>query len=181
MPETSTVKDDCKIKVTKNGPYIVSGNIPLFYMTIECDGQGTTPARWVIGDRLDTSGTYALCRCGQSANKPFCDGTHVKINFDGTEMSENEPFEQLAKVLDGPELKLKDAELLCASARFCHRGGDIWEQIYESDKPKIRKNVIANASDCPSGRLVSWTKKLGLQLNLFCRSRLESSKIQAKV
>jgi CDGSH-type Zn-finger protein len=25
-----------------------------------------------------------LCRCGQSANKPFCDGTHAAVDFDGT-------------------------------------------------------------------------------------------------
>ena len=79
-----------------------------------------------------------MCRCGQTKNKPFCDGTHVKVNFDGTETSDNEPFEKMAKVIDGPELMLKDAEILCASARFCHRGGDIWPQIPKSDDPKLK-------------------------------------------
>jgi len=127
-------------------------------MTIECDGQGTTPSKWNIGEKIKTSEVYALCRCGYSNNKPFCDGSHVKASFDGTEASDNEPFEQMAKEIDGPELKLKDAEILCASARFCHRGGDIWDVIHKADS-KAKQNVVANAADCPSGRLVVVDKK----------------------
>jgi len=44
--------------------------------------------------------------------KPFCDSTHVKVNFDGTEVSDNELFEKMAKEIDGPALHLKDAEIL---------------------------------------------------------------------
>ena len=149
-----------QIKVLKNGPYLVSGNIPLYPMTIKCDGQAI-PVEWVIGDKLQTSGSYILCRCGQSSTKPFCDGTHLKVNFDGTEESDNEPFEKMAKEIDGPTLKLKDAEILCASARFCHRGGDIWPQIPQSDDPKLKQNAIRNAFDCPSGRLVIIDKETG--------------------
>ena len=104
----------------------------MFALTIECDGQGT-PIKWITGKRLDTQENYALCRCGQSSKKPFCDGSHVKANFDGTETSTNDPYEKMAKEIDGPKLRLKDAEILCASARFCHRGGDIWDVI-----PQIR-------------------------------------------
>jgi CDGSH-type Zn-finger protein len=110
---------------------------------------------------MQTTETYALCRCGQSKNKPFCDGNHVKANFDGTEVSDNEPFEKMAKEIDGPTLKLKDAEILCASARFCHRGGDIWKVITQSDEQWAKKNAIENASDCPSGRLVIEDKENG--------------------
>ena len=65
------------------------------------------------------------------------------------------------KNIDGPTLKLKDAEILCASARFCHRGGDIWQQIPKSDNPKLKHNAIQNACDCPSGRLVIVDKETG--------------------
>jgi len=151
--ETSKVKNDSKIWVLKNGPYLVSGNVPLRKMTLKCDDQ-IIPIEWLIGQKLKTSETYALCRCGQSNRKPFCDGTHVKVNFDGTEVSDNDPFDKMAITIDGPTLKLKDAEILCASARFCHRGGDIWPQIPQSDDPKLKQNAIRNACDCPSGRLV---------------------------
>jgi CDGSH-type Zn-finger protein len=151
--ETSKANNNSKIRVQKNGPYLVSGNVPLRKMTIQCDGQGI-PIEWLAGPKLKTSDTYALCRCGQSKNKPFCDGTHTKVNFDGTEASDNDPFDSIAKTIDGPKLMLKDAEILCASARFCHRGGDIWPQIPKSGNPKLKQNAIRNACDCPSGRLV---------------------------
>ena len=166
MPQTSSVREDCRIKVCHNGPYLVSGRIPLNSMIIDCDQQGI-PGNWVIGKNFNTSEIYSLCRCGQSNNKPFCDGTHTKVNFDGTETSANEPYKNMAKEIDSSELKLKDAEILCASARFCHRGGDIWEVIHRSDDPKARKNVIADASDCPSGRLVIVDKKTGTTIEPF--------------
>ncbi|MDD1749585.1 MAG: CDGSH iron-sulfur domain-containing protein [Methanothrix sp.] len=34
------------------------------------------------GRELAGRGPYALCRCGSSGKKPFCDGTHIKIGFD---------------------------------------------------------------------------------------------------
>jgi CDGSH-type Zn-finger protein len=151
--ETSKVKNDSKIRVSNNGPYLVSGNVALRRMTIKCDDE-IIPIEWLIGQKLKTSETYALCRCGQTKSKPFCDGNHVKANFDGTEVSDNDPFDKMSKTIDGPTLKLKDAEILCASARFCHRGGDIWPQIPKSDDPKLKQNAIRNACDCPSGRLV---------------------------
>jgi CDGSH-type Zn-finger protein len=160
MPENSSAIKESTIKVTKNGPYIVSGKTPLMNMTIECSSKAI-PTKWGIGEKMKTSETYALCRCGQSNNKPFCDGSHVKANFDGTEVSDNEPFEQMAKTIDGPELNLKDAEILCASARFCHRGGDIWDAIHLSDESEVKQNVIENSCDCPSGRLVVVEKKTG--------------------
>ncbi|HEY9719356.1 MAG TPA: CDGSH iron-sulfur domain-containing protein [Trichormus sp.] len=62
---------DVKIKVLKNGPLLVEGSIQLF----GGDGQSIpSPANGC-----------ALCRCGASTKKPFCDGTHSKIGFDAAE------------------------------------------------------------------------------------------------
>jgi CDGSH-type Zn-finger protein len=142
-----------KIQVTKNGPYMVAGNVPLFKLIIKCDGKTNLPIEWLLAEKYKTQNSYALCRCGQSSHKPFCDGTHAKINFNGTEEFDNASYEQMAKTIDGPELALKDAEILCASARFCHRGGDIWDQIPQTNDPKIKENCVRNSCDCPSGRL----------------------------
>ena len=119
---------ECIIKITKNGPYIVSGKIPIFEYVINCDSKGI-PINWILGKEYPVRENCVLCRCGQSKNKPFCDGTHTNINFNGTETADLENCNSQAKEINGPELILKDVEELCASARFCHRSGDIWEQI----------------------------------------------------
>lgn len=162
LPKNPSAKKNCNIKVSKHGPYLVSGGIPLLYMTIKCDKQGI-PVKWVMGKKLKTPENYALCRCGQSANKPFCDGTHLRVNFDGTETSVKS-YASESKEIDGPELKLIDIEMLCASARFCHRGGNIWQVIPKSNDPKAKKNAIENSCDCPSGRLVVLDKKTDLTI-----------------
>jgi CDGSH-type Zn-finger protein len=158
--ETAKANGNSKIRVLENGPYLVYGKTPLLKMTIQCDNDGI-PLKWLMGEKLQTPENYSLCRCGQSKDKPFCDGTHIKINFDGTENSDNEPYEKMAKVIDSPTLKLKDAEILCASARFCHRGGDIWQVVLQSAESWAKKNAVNNARDCPSGRLVIVDKETG--------------------
>jgi len=150
--------NECIIKVSKNGPYIVSGKIPIFEYAINCDSKGI-PINWILGKEYPVREKYELCRCGQSKNKPFCDGTHADINFNGTETADLEHSQ--AKEINGPELILKDVEKLCASARFCHRSGEIWEHIPKSDNPEIKKIAIRNSCDCPSGRLLLRDKKTG--------------------
>ena len=54
------------IETIKNGPYIVTGEVEL----IDSDGN-----KFPVEKRM------ALCRCGASTEKPFCDGTHSKIGF----------------------------------------------------------------------------------------------------
>ena len=51
----------------------------------------------------------------------------------------------------------------CSVARFCHRGGDIWDNVRKSDA-KSKKITIADACDCPSGRLVLYDKKTGKEI-----------------
>jgi CDGSH-type Zn-finger protein len=148
-----------KVKVSKDGPYLVSAGIPLSIQAIIVDSEGF-PCEWREGDKYPAKENYALCRCGQSSNKPFCDGTHVKVKFDGTETAGNRPYLKLAEKTEGPALMLTDLEELCASARFCDRAGGIWELVMKSD-PDSRKLAIEEAGNCPAGRLVVWDKQTG--------------------
>ena len=84
-------------------------------------GSDGTASEWQHGTKYPLRKIYSLCRCGQSKNKPFCDGTHVKSNFDGSETAGEEAYLDMPKEIDGATLKLTDIEELCASARFCHR------------------------------------------------------------
>ncbi|HEV7781903.1 MAG TPA: (4Fe-4S)-binding protein [Chitinophagaceae bacterium] len=58
-----------KIEVSANGPYLIKTEC----LIVHSDGKEETK-----------TGTVALCRCGASANKPYCDGTHRKIGFEGS-------------------------------------------------------------------------------------------------
>ncbi|OGI12652.1 iron-binding protein [Candidatus Micrarchaeota archaeon RBG_16_36_9] len=148
-----------KIKICKDGPYILSGKIPLDKQIISIDKEGE-PETWIQGERYPLQ-DCSLCRCGHSKNQPFCDGTHTSIGFNGTETASREPFDKQAEVMDGPTIRLKDASRLCAIARFCHRGGGTWELTKHSDDPESRKLAIEEACQCPSGRLVACDKKTG--------------------
>ncbi|HEY3767529.1 MAG TPA: CDGSH iron-sulfur domain-containing protein [Candidatus Angelobacter sp.] len=63
------------VMTKKNGPLIVTGDLGELNLT-DADG-----------NKFDISGkqTVALCRCGASVNKPFCDGQHSKIGFQAAE------------------------------------------------------------------------------------------------
>lgn len=153
-------KNVAKIKVTKNGPYLVSGKIPLQKQVIIADSEGTA-TEWHPSTKYAPQEKYALCRCGHSKNKPFCDGTHIKVGFDGTETAGEEAYLNQPKEIDGPELKLADIEDLCASARFCHRAGGIWKLVPASNDPEKKQIAIEETCDCPSCRLVIVDKQTG--------------------
>ena len=70
--------------VTKDGPYIVFGGLPIDKQIIGL-GEDDTPEKWIKGQEVSSGESCALCRCGASEDKPFCDGTHGKVGFDGTE------------------------------------------------------------------------------------------------
>ena len=151
-------RDGFKIRTSKNGPYLVSGGIPLAKQIIGIDAAGYS-YEWREGKKYPSKDNYALCRCGQSKNKPFCDGTHIKVNFNGTETASREPYLHQAERIDGPALELTDVQELYAAARFCDRTGGIWKLTQQSIDLEAKRIAIEEAGNCPSGRLVVWDKK----------------------
>jgi CDGSH-type Zn-finger protein len=149
-----------RVTVTNNGPYLVSGAVPLARQTIVVDAEGGSQ-QWRESHPFPPQESYALCRCGQSANKPFCDGTHRKVGFDGTETASRAPYREQAQRTEGPVLALTDAEQLCAGARFCDPNGTVWKQVERSDDPQVRATFLRQVSHCPSGRLVAWERATG--------------------
>jgi len=153
-------KITARILISEDGPYVVTGHIPLAKQTISTDKDGGTE-KWTKGKTYPTPEKYALCRCGQSKKKPFCDGTHAKIGFDGTETASREPYLNQAKVFDGPRLQLTDMESLCAFGRFCDPNGKVWNQVTRTDEPEMQAMFIRQVENCPAGRLVAWDKATG--------------------
>lgn len=156
----SKKNSDPKVKVTKNGPYLVSGGLRLDREIIVCDEHGD-PLKWKTGDKFPDRENYSLCRCGGSKDKPYCDGTHSTNWFDGTETASRKKYSEQAEKINGPDLVLKDAESLCAVGRFCHRKGGTWDLTERSNDPDCKETAIQESCDCPSGRLVACDKKSG--------------------
>ncbi len=152
-----------RIVVTKNGPYLVFGSIPLRIQKIVSNQEGMS-WDWEEGKTFATGKEYRLCRCGQSRKLPFCDDSHLNVEFDGEETASRAPYSEQAEVLDGPTLVLSDEENLCAFARFCDPAGKIWNLVEQTNNPKARALVIREAMHCPSGRLVLHDKKNGKQI-----------------
>jgi CDGSH-type Zn-finger protein len=73
-----------KIVVSEDGPYVVTGSVPLTVQIITPNEEQES-WEWTDGRSFPAAEAYKLCRCGKSKSKPFCDGTHVKIHFNGKE------------------------------------------------------------------------------------------------
>ena len=65
-PTVSTNKSMADVTINKDGPYHVKGDVEI---------------KDAEGNLIESGGEFWLCRCGQSATKPFCDGTHKKVGF----------------------------------------------------------------------------------------------------
>lgn len=143
-----------RITVRANGPYVIEGGVPLRRKSIVYSEWGE-PLTWRTQVPIPTDASYRLCRCGQSARKPFCDGTHARIGFVGTETASVEPSETRRQRFDGAKVSMTDDRVLCADAGFCgNRIENVWQMIQRTEDSQVRFQLMQMIEQCPSGRLI---------------------------
>ena len=135
-----------RVKVTKDGPYIVSGTVPMSVESIVPDSDGESES-WHVESRLSDRERCGVCRCGKSDAKPLCDGSHLDVGFDGTETAGFDTYLERAEVLLGPRVDVADRKDLCAEARFCHRNGAVWRRVGE-DTDEAAEMVDRSVQSC---------------------------------
>ena len=146
--------DDTTPQITSlpGGPYLVRGGVPLVRNTAVQSEHGE-PLAWKSSAPLETTDSYVLCRCGQSANKPFCDGSHAAAEFDGTDTATG-TYEERASTLGGTGITVRDDRAICAHAGFCgNRVTNIWNQVADTEDSLVRLAIIGEVEKCPSGAI----------------------------
>ena len=153
-----------KIKINKNGPYSVDGDIPVREVASVGSSDGAVLSYKMGIEHGQTDTEKFLCRCGHSKNKPFCDGSHVKTGFDGTETDSRLAYDDEAEYVRGPVFDAMDNQKLCAGIRFCDLGDGFWSAFENADVPTLRKYTEDVGCQCSSGRFTLVDKKTGKKL-----------------
>jgi CDGSH-type Zn-finger protein len=130
-----------RITPMENGPYIVEGTDAV--------------VRYTDGKQYPIEGKAALCRCGASKNKPFCDGAHSNSGFTSAKEPDRVP-DQLEDIA-GDGITIHDNRGLCAHAGRCtdglpavfRLGTEPWIAASAADAETIATTI----QQCPSGAL----------------------------
>jgi len=130
-----------KIKTSPNGPFIIKGIRQL----TEANGNN-----YPLKDKVN-----ALCRCGYSRSKPFCDGQHAKHNW--TDQKEEGRQPRRSDDYKGKEITIHDDRGICSHAGYCTDGlPKVFrmntEPWIDPDGERVEK-IIETIKKCPSGAL----------------------------
>ncbi|HEV3280854.1 MAG TPA: CDGSH iron-sulfur domain-containing protein [Acidimicrobiales bacterium] len=152
---TEGSEGEATIAVTANGPYLVAGGVPLVRRRM-VESELGEPLTWQTRGSLPVTDPMALCRCGQSGNKPFCDGSHRTNGFDGTETAPTSSYDERQTTYTGTRIVVRDDRSVCEHAGFCgNRMTDVWKMLRHGDTEDTvkRSQLIAMVERCPSGAL----------------------------
>jgi CDGSH-type Zn-finger protein len=142
-----------RIEVTLNGPYLIYGRVPVSRKRPVLS-EHQEPLTWQTTDRLRTGETIALCRCGGSSHKPYCDGTHREIGFDGTEAAPTDSYDERARIYQGTGVTVRDDRSICEHAGFCgNRLSNVWKMVNDTPDSIARSQMMSMIERCPSGAL----------------------------
>lgn len=132
------------IETSKDGPYLVK------------DLPSLENSR---NEAIDVKQVMALCRCGASKNKPFCDGAHSQAGFKGDKHPERVPDKQ--DTYEGKDLIIRDNRGVCAHAGFCTTQAPkvfrMKEEPWINPDNQDTETTTRVIKLCPSGAL-SYTK-----------------------
>lgn len=135
-----------KIACLSNGPYYLIEDVPPAPVPHLRRDDGAT---------CSTTRGVALCRCGGSKNKPFCDGTHGTNGFRSANTAD--PAKNRREAYAGRRITIYDNRAICAHAGFCTDG--LEEVFREHASPWIDPDgaaldrIVAVIAKCPSGAL----------------------------
>lgn len=152
MDKSESRPSEPRIRVTRNGPYLVSAGTPLS-TRVPMRNEAGEPVAWEAGEDRLQAHSYALCRCGRSGTKPFCDGSHERWAFDGSCTADRAPGAARRKVFEGVGVSMTDDPSLCAGYEYCDRHGGVWRTIAATADPAVRDELLNQVALCPSGRL----------------------------
>ena len=135
-----------KIACLPNGPY---------YLLNDPSAAPVPNLRRASGAACATVRGVALCRCGGSKNKPFCDGTHGRNGFSDRNLAD--PAANRRATYVGSAITIFDNRALCAHAGFCTDGlAAVFryrqEPWIDPDGAEV-KRIVATIRKCPSGAL----------------------------
>jgi CDGSH-type Zn-finger protein/ferredoxin len=138
----ASTKEESKptIECSQNGPYLV---------------RNLQNLRNSKAESIPTKPVIALCRCGGSAKKPFCDGTHSKLGFSSQKVAEGTRDKRQNYV--GKGVTIHDNRSICSHAGFCtDRLASVFrmktEPWIDPDGARIEE-IIEAVKRCPSGAL----------------------------
>jgi CDGSH-type Zn-finger protein len=128
------------IRPELNGPYLVTN---------------VTTLNNSRGEAIDARPRMALCRCGGSSNKPFCDGTHARIGFESGKIDGRTPDRRDTYV--GAEVTIHDNRGICQHAGFCTDNlasvFKLHQDPWIDPNGAVAEAIIAQVRQCPSGAL----------------------------
>ena len=142
-----------KILPLANGPY---------YLINDMKPKVVDNVQDFKGEHLSSTVGIALCRCGASKNKPFCDGTHSIIGFSSKNktLSDNDNEKRIKdkrRTYVGKEITIYDNRKICSHARECVNN---LPSVFKLDsRPWIdpdgskKEDIISTIQKCPSGAL----------------------------
>lgn len=111
--------------------------------------------RYPDGKSFEAGESVALCRCGGSKNKPFCDGTHSSIGFSSAK--EPDRAHDKRERLEGDGIEVLDNRGVCAHAGRCTDGLPsvfrLGQEPFIDAKASSAKDIAATIRQCPSGAL----------------------------